>query len=135
MNSGLSDAGARYERRGAAGFILLDRPKALNALTLPMVAIGARGVISVTSNAFPAEVSRATRLALEGTWDEARRAHLALLPVHEAMFLEASPAPVKAVLAMRGVMKDAVRGPIARCTEPTRKALGAVLDAYARSQR
>jgi 4-hydroxy-tetrahydrodipicolinate synthase len=106
-----------------------------DALTLPMVAIGARGVISVTSNAFPSEVSRATRLALEGTWDEARRAHLALLPVHEAMFLEASPAPVKAVLAMRGVMKDAVRGPIAPCTEPTRKALGAVLEAYARSQR
>ena len=39
MNSGLSDAGARYERRGAAGFILLDRPKALNALTLPMVRV------------------------------------------------------------------------------------------------
>jgi 4-hydroxy-tetrahydrodipicolinate synthase len=106
-----------------------------DALTLPMVAIGARGVISVTSNAFPAEVSRATRLALEGTWDEARRAHLALLPVHEAMFLEASPAPVKAVLAMRGVMKDAVRGPIAPCTEAARKALGAVLETYARSQR
>src|SRR5580704_1820340 len=55
-----------------------------DALTLPMIAVGARGVISVTSNVLPAEVSRATQLALEGKMDEARRAHLALLPVHEA---------------------------------------------------
>ncbi len=80
------------------------------------VAVGARGVISVTSNVLPAEVSRATRLALDGKWDEARRAHLALLPVHEAMFVEANPSPVKAALAMRGGMiSDVVRGPLAAC--------------------
>jgi 4-hydroxy-tetrahydrodipicolinate synthase len=104
-----------------------------DALTLPMCAVGARGVISVTSNVLPAEVSRATRLALEGPADEARRAHLALLPVHEAMFLEASPAPVKGALAMRGLMKDTVRPPMAACTEGTRKAVAAALEAYASS--
>src|SRR5262249_14150112 len=57
-----------------------------DALTLAMCAVGARGVISVTSNLLPAEVSRATRLALQGPADEARRAHLALLAVHEALF-------------------------------------------------
>ncbi len=77
-----------------------------DALTLPMVACGARGVISVTSNVLPAEVSRATRLALDGRIDEARRAHLALLPVHEAMFIESSPAPVKARLRCAASTKD-----------------------------
>lgn len=103
-----------------------------DALTLPMVAVGARGVISVTSNLLPAEVSRATRLALEGKADEARRAHLALVPVHEAMFLEANPSPVKAALAARGAMSDAVRSPLARCTEGARKAVLATVDAFAR---
>jgi 4-hydroxy-tetrahydrodipicolinate synthase len=102
-----------------------------DALTLPMCAVGARGVISVTSNVLPAEVSGATKLALHGPADEARRAHLALLPVHEAMFLEASPAPVKGALAMRKMMRDVVRPPMAPCTEGTRKAVAAALEAYA----
>jgi 4-hydroxy-tetrahydrodipicolinate synthase len=103
-----------------------------DALTLPMVAVGARGVISVTSNLLPAEVSRATQLALAGKMEEARRAHLALVPVHEAMFIEANPSPVKTALAARGAMSDVVRGPLARCTEGTRKAVAAVVDTYAR---
>ncbi|HTQ42500.1 MAG TPA: 4-hydroxy-tetrahydrodipicolinate synthase [Polyangiaceae bacterium] len=103
-----------------------------DVLTLPMIAVGARGVISVTSNLLPAEVSRATRLALDGKAEEARRAHLALVPVHEAMFLEANPSPVKAALAARGAMSDAVRNPLVRCTEATRKAIAAVVDAHAR---
>jgi 4-hydroxy-tetrahydrodipicolinate synthase len=106
-----------------------------DALTLPMCAVGARGVISVASNVLPAEVSRATRLALEGPAAEARKAHLALLPVYEALFLEANPGPVKAALAMRGVIRDVVRGPMASCTEATRKALAAVLEAYAAGGR
>ncbi len=105
-----------------------------DALTLPMIAVGAKGVISVTSNLLPSETARATRLALEGGAEEARRAHLALLPVHEAMFLEASPAPIKAALAMRRLSSDVVRPPLASCTEPTRKSIAAALEAYARGQ-
>jgi 4-hydroxy-tetrahydrodipicolinate synthase len=106
-----------------------------DALTLPMIACGARGVISVTSNVLPAEVSRATRLALEGRFDEARRAHLALLPVHEAMFIEASPGPVKRALALRGQTKDAVRSPIYPPSEPSRAAIAAALETFARGAR
>jgi 4-hydroxy-tetrahydrodipicolinate synthase len=106
-----------------------------DALTLPMIAIGARGVISVTSNLLPAEVTRATKLALDGKLDDARRAHLALMPVHDAMFLEANPGPVKAALAMRGVMTDTVRSPLCTPTEATRTAISAALDAYVRSAR
>jgi 4-hydroxy-tetrahydrodipicolinate synthase len=57
------------------------------------------------------------------------------LPLHEAMFLESNPSPVKAVLAMRGAMKDVVRSPLAPCTEAARTALAAALEAYARSGR
>jgi len=106
-----------------------------DALTLAMVAVGARGVISVTSNVLPAEVSRATRLALEGPAHEALAAHLALMPVHEAMFVEANPAPVKAALAARGVMKDVVRSPMAACTPGARATVVAALDAYAARAR
>lgn len=101
-----------------------------DALTLPMMSIGARGVISVTSNLYPAEVTRVTKLALDGAWDEARRAHLALCNVHEVMFVESNPSPVKAALAAKGLMSDRVRGPLARITEGGRAKVAAVVAAY-----
>jgi 4-hydroxy-tetrahydrodipicolinate synthase len=106
-----------------------------DTLSLPMIAIGAKGVISVTSNILPAQVTRATRLALDGKLDEARRAHLALVPVHEAMFIEANPGPVKAVLAARGVMQPTVRLPLVPVEESTRAAVVAAVDAFARGVR
>jgi 4-hydroxy-tetrahydrodipicolinate synthase len=105
-----------------------------DALTLPMIAVGARGVISVTSNLYPAEVALATRLALAGKYDEARRAHFALCRVHETMFVEANPSPVKAALAHKGRMKDVVRGPLARITERGRAVVVSVVDAYEASR-
>ncbi len=101
-----------------------------DALTLPMVAIGARGVVSVTSNLLPKEVSEATRAALQGDNEKARRLHLALVPVHEIMFVEANPGPVKAAMAKRGMLADVVRGPLSSATEPSRKRLWETLDRY-----
>jgi 4-hydroxy-tetrahydrodipicolinate synthase len=106
-----------------------------DSLTLPMIACGARGVISVTSNVLPAEVSRATRLALDGRLDDARRAHQALLPVHDTMFVEPNPAPVKAALALRGLTKAAVRSPIFPVSEATRATIASALDAFSRGAR
>lgn len=103
-----------------------------DALTLPMIAVGARGVISVTSNLYPAEVSKATRLALDGKVEEARKAHLALCRVHETMFVEANPSPVKAALAHKGRMKDVVRGPLARISEGARSKVVLAIEAYER---
>jgi len=100
-----------------------------DALTLPMIAVGAKGVISVTSNVLPAQVTRATRLALEGKLDEARRAHLALMPVHEAMFIEANPGPVKAALAAKGAMRATVRLPLVPVEDSTRAAVVAAVTA------
>jgi 4-hydroxy-tetrahydrodipicolinate synthase len=105
-----------------------------DGLTLPMIAVGARGVISVTSNVYPAEVTRITRLALDGKFDEARKAHLALLRVHEVMFVEANPAPVKAALAHKLKVSDAVRGPLARASDGARARVVAALEAYEASR-
>ncbi len=101
-----------------------------DALTVPMMSIGARGVISVTSNLYPAEVAKTTRLALEGKWDDARREHLALCAVHETMFVEANPSPVKAAMAHKGRMKDTVRGPLARISEAARSKVVAAMASY-----
>jgi 4-hydroxy-tetrahydrodipicolinate synthase len=103
-----------------------------DALTLAMIAVGARGVVSVTANVVPTEVARATQLALEGRMQDALQAHHALLPLHEAMFLEPSPAPVKAALAMRGIGSDVVRLPLAPCGEATRQAIATALAVWPR---
>lgn len=104
-----------------------------DALMLPIVAVGGRGVISVTSNLYPAEVTKATKLALEGRLEEARVAHLALCSVHEAMFVESNPAPVKAALASKGKMKEAVRGPLAPISEAGRAKVLAAVRTYEKS--
>ena len=106
-----------------------------DALTLPMIAVGAKGVISVTSNALPAEVVRATRLALDGKMDDARKAHLALMRVHEVMFVEANPSPVKAAVAHKLKISDAVRGPLLRASEGARAKVLAALAAYEAGSR
>jgi len=113
--------------------LLGDRMTVLSgddALTLPMIAIGARGVISVTSNVLPGQVSEATALALAGKFAEARKAHLALVPVHDAMFIESNPAPAKAALAALGMMNDAVRAPLVRASDAAKRAVAEALTAF-----
>lgn len=104
-----------------------------DALTVAMMAVGARGVVSVTSNLLPREVSRVTELARTGDFARALREHQALLPVHEAMFVEANPSPVKAALALRGKAKAHVRGPLAPASESARKTVAAALEGFARA--
>jgi 4-hydroxy-tetrahydrodipicolinate synthase len=91
-----------------------------DALTLPMMACGARGVVSTTSNLFPEPIARVAKLGLSGDFSEARRIHLALLPVYEAMFIETSPAPVKFALSRQGRITCAVRPPLVAASETAR---------------
>jgi 4-hydroxy-tetrahydrodipicolinate synthase len=101
-----------------------------DALTVPLMSVGAQGVISVTSNVVPKAVRRVVDLALEGDFRAAADAHLQLLSLHEAMFCAPSPAPVKAALASRGVMQPTVRLPIVELDENDRKRVLDALVAY-----
>jgi 4-hydroxy-tetrahydrodipicolinate synthase len=99
-------------------------------LTLPMMAVGARGVISVTSNLYPRQVSDVVADALAGKWADAERKNSALYPVHRALFSEPSPAPIKAALAIKGMMQPSVRLPILEATRACKDALLQVIESY-----
>jgi 4-hydroxy-tetrahydrodipicolinate synthase len=100
-----------------------------DALTLGVLACGGRGVISVTSNVVPAAVQGVVAAFLGGDLAEARRRHFDLLPLHDAMFVETNPGPVKAALHAMGMIRPEVRLPLAwpadRTVEAVRRALGA----------
>jgi 4-hydroxy-tetrahydrodipicolinate synthase len=98
-----------------------------DALTLGMMASGASGVISVTSNVAPGAVSKVTTLAAAGEYAAARVAHYALLPLHAAMFCEPNPSPAKAGLALLGVMRADVRLPLVAAGKAARDRVGAAL--------
>lgn len=114
-------------RRAASRVTLLSGD---DPLTLPMMVVGAKGVISVTSNLLPREVSEVCADALAGRWDEAKKKHLALLPVHRAMFVEPNPQPVKAALALEGRMKPGVRLPLVEASAGCREAVARALEEY-----
>ncbi len=98
-----------------------------DALTLPMMSVGAAGVISVTSNVRPREVSEVTRRVLAGDWIGARAAHLALLELHALLFAEPNPAPAKAALAAVNRMSPAVRLPLVPASEGLRRQIAEAL--------
>ncbi len=83
-----------------------------DAFTFPLMALGGVGVISVVSNEAPALVTRLAHLMLEGKIEEARKLHFVLLPLFQANFIETNPIPVKAALAMMGMMEEIYRLPM-----------------------
>ena len=94
-----------------------------DAVTLPVVALGGVGVISVASNEIPAEMTAMTRAALSNDWETARRLHRKYLPLMQANFIESSPLPVKAVLAMMGRIEENYRLPMVPMKKDTRAKL------------
>ena len=98
-----------------------------DALTLPLMAVGAVGVISVIANVLPKESAAIASAARQGNWDDARRRHYALLPLMRALFLETNPIPVKAALAMMGLCRDELRLPLLPMTAARRETLRAAL--------
>lgn len=94
-----------------------------DGLALPVLALGGAGLISVASNVIPAQMSRMVRAALENDWVGARRINRQFFRLMQAHFWEASPAPVKAVLAMLGRGEDVLRLPMVPVTDATRRKL------------
>ena len=94
-----------------------------DALTLPVVSLGGAGIISVASNEIPKEMAEMARAALAGDWTTARRLHKKYLPLMQANFIESNPMPVKAVLAMMGMIEESYRLPMVRMKPDTRAKL------------
>jgi 4-hydroxy-tetrahydrodipicolinate synthase len=111
-------------RERPAGFRVLSGD---DAVTLPLVALGADGVVSVVSNEVPDLMARLTGLALQGKWDEARALHYRLLPLMEANFIESNPGPVKAALALLGLVEETYRLPLVPVQDKTRARLRELL--------
>ncbi len=113
--------------------ILRDRPPSFcvlsgdDAMTLPLIALGADGVVSVVSNEVPDAMARLTDLALRDDWAAARTLHYRLLPLMEANFVESNPGPVKAALAALGLLEEHFRLPLVPVQEQTRARVRAAL--------
>ncbi len=98
--------------------------------TLPLLCIGGCGVISVTSNIVPADVSSMVKRFLSGDIDGAKVLHYKLSPLNRAMFLETNPVPVKTALAMLGFIKEELRLPLVRLSGANRERLLHTLKNY-----
>jgi 4-hydroxy-tetrahydrodipicolinate synthase len=106
--------------------ILKSKPKDFlfisgdDALTFPLIALGADGVISVVANAYPGEFSDMVRLALNGQLDKARKIHYKLLSFTNLLFSEGSPPGVKAALSIMNVTQEYLRLPLVEVSKATR---------------
>jgi 4-hydroxy-tetrahydrodipicolinate synthase len=98
-----------------------------DALTLPILALGGGGLVSVASNAIPGPMSQLVAAALSNDWDTARALNARYFALMQAHFAEPSPAPIKAVLALLGRCSDTLRLPMVPVTPITRTRLEALL--------
>lgn len=100
-------------------------------LTLPLLSVGAVGVISVTSNVLPRPVGEVVEEARAGRFDRAREKHAALFPLHRELFTEPSPAPIKAALAHQGIIASAeVRPPLVAASPTCSRRVAEALAAF-----
>jgi 4-hydroxy-tetrahydrodipicolinate synthase len=100
-------------------------------LTFPLLCVGGKGVISVTSNIIPRDMADMCNLFFEGKFAEAQKLYYKLLPLCHALFYETNPAPVKAALAMMGkIESEEVRLPLTPMSEANRERLRRDLQAY-----
>jgi 4-hydroxy-tetrahydrodipicolinate synthase len=98
-----------------------------DVLTLPVLALGGDGVISTASNVAPSEMVELVRAFRAGDIARARDLHYRLLPLFDALFAETNPIPVKGALALRGLIRDEIRLPLTRLSDPNRERLRVVL--------
>jgi 4-hydroxy-tetrahydrodipicolinate synthase len=99
-------------------------------ITLPLLAIGGSGVVSVIANIVPRETAELVHAALDGDWKRARELHYRLFPLARAAFLETNPIPIKEAMAMAGMLEPEFRLPMCRMSDANREKLRAVLKPY-----
>ena len=99
-------------------------------ITLPLLAIGGSGVVSVIANIVPRETADLVHAALDGDWKRARELHYRLFPLARAAFLETNPIPIKEAMAMAGMLEPEFRLPMCRMSDANREKLRAILKPY-----
>ena len=99
-------------------------------ITFPMMACGGTGVISVTANIMPKEIASMVDAFNAGNMEEAKRLHLKLLKINNAMFIETNPTPVKTALGLMGKCSDEVRLPLAPMSEANKAKLAGIMKEY-----
>ena len=100
-------------------------------ITLPLMAIGGHGVVSVIANIVPRETADMVHAALDGDFKRARELHYRLFPLARAAFLETNPIPIKEAMAMAGMLEPEFRLPMCRMSDANREKLRAILKSYA----
>ena len=101
-----------------------------DALTLPLLAIGGTGIVSVLSNIVPKEVVKLVKLYKSGDFEGAKKQHFKLLPLMKAMFIETNPIPVKTAAALMGICKMELRLPMCEMEDSNKAKLEKVLKEY-----
>jgi len=99
-------------------------------LTLPLMAVGGHGVISVIANIVPKDTADMVHAALDNDWKRARELHHRLFPLARAAFLETNPIPIKEAMAMAGMLEPEFRLPMCRMSDANRETLRGVLRQY-----
>lgn len=99
-------------------------------LVLPLMSVGAQGVVSVTSNLYPRAMTELVADVLAGRYAEANRKNARLYPIHRALFCEPNPQPIKAALSLQGRMNATLRLPMIEASPETRARLKTLMAAY-----
>lgn len=117
------------------GTIIKNKPKDFlvlsgdDPLALPMIAMGANGIISVTANAFPFEFAKLINAALKGDFIEARKYHYLLIEIIHSLFTDGNPAGIKAALSIKGIISNHLRLPLTTVSRATYNQLTNLIEA------
>jgi len=125
--SGSVERVGELRRRLPEAFTILSGD---DSLTLPFMAVGAAGVVSVASNLFPSEVCALVRTCGAGDLKAAERLHRKFLPLFKDLFIEPNPVPVKTALGWRGAMSPEVRLPLVEMSEANQTRLRKTLEDF-----
>src|SRR6266496_1451533 len=129
--SGSVERVGELRRRLPEAFTILSGD---DSLTLPFMAVGAAGVVSVASNLFPSEVCALVRVCESGDLKSAAKLHRKLLPLFKDLFIEPNPVPVKTALGWRGAMSGEVRLPLCEMSEANQARLRKTLEEFERDK-
>ena len=125
---GVKEAGGSVERVSAILDLCdIDVVSGDDSLALPMMVVGAKGVISVASNIIPDKVSSMINAANDGDWEKARAMHQKYYRLFSGMFIDTNPVPVKAAMAMMGLCQDEYRLPICAMSDELKSKLRGIL--------